>query len=45
MSDGGKGDKPRPFSVPLEEFETNFGNIDWGRLERERKELDAEGEE
>jgi hypothetical protein len=24
MSDGGKGDKPRPFAVSLEKFEENF---------------------
>jgi len=27
MSDGGKGDMPRPFSVPLEVFESNFEAI------------------
>lgn len=27
MSDGGKGSSPRPFSVPKEEFDSNFDNI------------------
>ena len=27
MSDGGKGDVPRPFSVPLEVFDDNFEAI------------------
>jgi hypothetical protein len=27
MSDGGKGDVPRPFSVPLEVFDNNFETI------------------
>ena len=27
MSDGGKGDKPRPFAVSLEKFEDNFDLI------------------
>ena len=27
MSHGGKGDKPRPLSVPLEKFDNQFENI------------------
>ena len=27
MSDGGKGDKPRPFSIDLEKFAENFDLI------------------
>ena len=27
MSHGGKGDKPRPFSVSLETFDNNWDNI------------------
>jgi hypothetical protein len=27
MSDGGKGDSPRPFTVPKEEFNANFEGI------------------
>lgn len=27
MSHGGKGDKPRPFSIPKEQFDKNFEAI------------------
>jgi hypothetical protein len=27
MRDGGKGDKPRPYSIPLEEFDNRWDNI------------------
>ena len=27
MSDGGKGDTPRPFSVPKEKFDSNWNAI------------------
>jgi hypothetical protein len=27
MSDGGKGDTPRPLSVPMEQFDKNFDAI------------------
>jgi hypothetical protein len=27
MSDGGKGDKPRPLSIPKEEFDNRWENI------------------
>ena len=27
MTTGGKGDKPRPYSVPLEEFDNNWDRI------------------
>ena len=32
-NDGGKGDVPRPFSVPMEEFDANFDAI-FGKRER-----------
>jgi hypothetical protein len=35
MSDGGKGDAPRPFSVPLEVFDTNHERI-FGKRERQQ---------
>ena len=27
MRDGGKGDKPRPYSIPLEEFDNRWEHI------------------
>jgi hypothetical protein len=27
MSDGGKGDKPRPLGVPVDQFDKNFDTI------------------
>jgi hypothetical protein len=33
MRDGGKGDKPRPLSVPLEQFEKSFEAI-FGKKEK-----------
>ena len=27
MSDGGKGDKPRPLGIPIEQFDKNFETI------------------
>lgn len=27
MNQGGKGDKPRPFSIPLEQFDNNWDQI------------------
>ena len=27
MSDGGKGDKPRPIGIPIEEFDNRWDNI------------------
>ena len=27
MSDGGKGDAPRPLSIPIEQFDKNFETI------------------
>ena len=32
-NDGGKGDVPRPFSVPIEQFDKNFEAI-FGKRER-----------
>ena len=34
MRDGGKGDAPRPLSVPIEEFDKNFEVI-FGKKERQ----------
>lgn len=33
MRDGGKGDKPRPLSVPLEKFDENFEAV-FGKKEK-----------
>jgi hypothetical protein len=38
MSDGGKGSKPRPFSVDQETFENNFDRI-FGKTKSEAKRL------
>jgi hypothetical protein len=37
MSDGGKGDSPRPFSVPLNKFDAN-----WDAIFGKKKKTDAE---
>jgi len=37
MSDGGKGDSPRPFSVPLKKFDEN-----WNAIFGKKKKTDAE---
>ena len=44
MSDGGKGSKPRPFSVGQEEYDTRWDAIFGRDLEKETaiKKLDAE---
>lgn len=36
MSDGGKGDKPRPLSVPKEEFDNRWETI-FGKKTKEEK--------
>ena len=36
MSHGGKGDKPRPFSVPKEQFDKNFEAI-FGKKEKKQE--------
>jgi len=33
MRDGGKGDAPRPLSIPIEEFDKNFEAV-FGKKER-----------
>jgi hypothetical protein len=40
MSDGGKGDKPRPLSVSQEEFDNRWDNI--FRKEKTKEEFDVE---
>lgn len=37
MSDGGKGDSPRPFSIPLSKFDSN-----WDAIFGKKKKTDAE---
>ena len=37
MSDGSKGDSPRPFSVPLKKFDAN-----WDAIFGKKKKTDAE---
>ena len=34
MTTGGKGDKPRPYSVPLDEFDNNWDRI-FGKKKKE----------
>ena len=44
MSDGGKGSRPRPFSVSQEEFENRWENI-FGKKEKstdDKKSVDEE---
>ena len=36
MSDGGKGDKPRPIAIPLEEYDNRYRAI-FGESPLERK--------
>lgn len=46
MSDGGKGDTPRPLGVPLEQFDANFDAIFKKKPERcinYEKDLDCSG--
>ena len=38
MSDGGKGSAPRPFSVPMEQFEKNWDAI----FKKEKRNEDGE---
>lgn len=37
MTTGGKGDKPRPYSVPLEQFDNNWDAI-FGKKEKQVQE-------
>lgn len=39
MSDGGKGSSPRPFSVPKEQFNSNWDKI-FGKKEQKKSEED-----
>jgi hypothetical protein len=40
MSDGGKGSKPRPFSVPKEVFDERFENIFGKKKKTEAEKFD-----
>ncbi len=40
MSDGGKGSKPRPFSVPKEEYDNRFEAIFGKKKKTEAEEFD-----
>ena len=40
MSDGGKGSKPRPFSVPKEEFDERFDTIFGKKKKTEAEKFD-----
>lgn len=42
MSDGGKGSKPRPFSVSQEEYDNRWDNIFSRDLKEEKKESEAD---
>lgn len=42
MSDGGKGDKPRPFSVPLETFDSNWDKIFGKKKKTEQEKFDEQ---
>ena len=42
MSDGGKGDKPRPFSVPKDTYDKNFEAIFGKKKKPEEKEVKEE---
>ena len=42
MSDGGKGSKPRPFSVSQQEYDNRWDNIFSRDLKDEEKELTLE---
>lgn len=41
MSTGGKGDKPRPYSIPLEEFDNRWETI-FGKKKKSEGERQAE---
>jgi hypothetical protein len=42
MSDGGKGSKPRPFSVDQETFENNFDRIFGKKKKSEEEKFDEQ---
>lgn len=44
MGDGGKGSSPRPFSVPLEEFDNRFEAI-FGKKKKAQQDADTVAEE
>lgn len=39
MRDGGKGDRPRPLSIPMEEFDKNFDAI-FGKKKEKKPEIE-----
>ena len=41
MSDGGKGSKPRPYSVSQEEFDSRWENI-FGKKKKDQQEVKEE---
>ena len=43
MSDGGKGSRPRPFSVDQKTFDNNW-NMIFGKRKQEQKNTDTEKE-
>jgi hypothetical protein len=43
MSDGGKGSKPRPYSVDQKTFDSNWNNI-FGKKKQEEKDTQSEKE-
>ena len=44
MNDGGKGDKPRPLSVPIEVFDANFDAI-FGKKKTPKEQYEAKKEQ
>ena len=42
MSDGGKGSKPRPFSVSQEEYDNRWDNIFSRDLKEEKKDYEVD---
>jgi len=42
MSDGGKGSKPRPFSVSQEEYDNRWDNIFSRDLKEDKKDSDVD---
>ena len=45
MTTGGKGDKPRPYSVPLEQFDNNWDAIFKKKKQPTTEDLEAYNEE
>jgi hypothetical protein len=42
MPDGGKGDKPRPYSVPIETFDSNWDKIFGNKKKTEKEKFDEQ---